>query len=104
MNPGTATSLPELVSESVSAHFHEHGEEIKDSIRTKIEDAQLQLLDHFFKTIQVRYAQRIGALEEATRLHNETLEQIQGYSVRAEEDLRRLTAGIQGLIGDRTEA
>jgi hypothetical protein len=99
MNPGPARSLPELVTESVSAHFREHGEEMADSIRTKVEDVQLHLLDGFFKTIQGNYAQRITALEEITRLNNETLDEIQGSSARTEEDLRRLSDGIRGLIG-----
>jgi uncharacterized coiled-coil protein SlyX len=88
------------VKESVSAHFRQHGQEMEDSIRIKVEDVQLRLLDRFFNNIQVNYAQRIAALEEAARVNNETLQQIQGYSARAEEDLRRLTAGIRGLIGE----
>jgi hypothetical protein len=101
MSNGTTRSLPEIVRETVSAHFREHSHEIEDSIRTKIEDAQLQMLDRFFRNIQVNYAQRIAALEETARVNNETLRQIQGYSERAEEDLRRLTAGINGLVGER---
>jgi hypothetical protein len=106
MNPGSARSLPELVRDSVSAHFREHGAEMEDSIRSKVEDTQLEMLDHFFRKIQTNYAQRIAALEEVARLNNETLREIQGYSSRAEEDLRRLTAGIEGLVGnpERTAA
>jgi len=92
------------VNESVSSHFREHSGEIEDSLRTKIEDVQLRLLDKFFRNIQVSYAQRIAALEETSRINNETLHEIQGHSQRAEHDLHRLESGIRGLIGDRSEA
>ena len=90
---------PELIDELVSAHFHAHGEEMKESIRGKVEDEQLKLLDDFFQKIQANYVDRIAALEELARLNNETLQQVQGSSARAAEDLRRLSEGIHGLIG-----
>jgi hypothetical protein len=99
-NPGTARSLPDIVNESIDNHFREHSREIEDSIRSKIEDVQLRLLDKFFRKIQVSYSERITALEETARVNNETLQQIQGYSERADQDLQRLANGIRGLIGE----
>jgi hypothetical protein len=96
---GSATSLPALVEETVAAHFGEYSDDIEASIRGKIEDAHLRILNRFFTTIQSSYAQRIAALEATTHQNNETLRQIRGHSERAEDDLQRLAAGIQGLIG-----
>jgi hypothetical protein len=111
MNTGTALpsrassakpkdSLAEVVSDRVDAHFGAHTRAIEESIRTKIEDVQLGLLDNFFRRIQTSYAGRIAALEETARVNNEALRDIQGHSERAEDDLQRLAAGIRRLIGE----
>ena len=115
MNTGTAlrsregsatspNSVTELVSQKVAAHFGAHSTEIEESIRTKIEDAQLRLLDKFFRKIQTSYADRIAALEETARINNEALQEIQAHSERSEDDLQRLAAGIRGLLGEAPSA
>ena len=95
-------SLPELIDESVSSHFREHSREIEDSLRTRIEDIQLGLLDKFFRTIQASYSERIAALEATAETNNRTMQQIQRSSRRAEDDLQRLAAGIRGLLRQPT--
>jgi hypothetical protein len=93
-------SLTEFVNERVEEHFDTHSRGIEESLRTKVEDVQLGILDQFLRKIKTTYAQRIAELEETTRVNNQTLLEIQGHSARAEDDLQRLANGIRGLIGD----
>jgi response regulator of citrate/malate metabolism len=91
-------SLPELVEDAVSAHFAEHVEEIRARLRAKVEDAQLPMLDEFFGKIQKQYVRRIASLEENIRINDRTLQQIRQHSERSDDDLRRLSTGIDSLI------
>ena len=89
---------PQSIKEAVDAHFTEHSNEMEASIRTGVEDVELRILDRFCKAIQTRYVQRIVALEAAASRNREILREIRGHSERADDDLRRLADGINGLI------
>lgn len=88
----------EAIDNAVDAYFADHSEKIATSIRTKMEEVQEKILDGLWKAIQSRYVQRIETLEASAGRNNCTLRDIQISAKRADDDLRRLAAGISGLI------
>jgi hypothetical protein len=95
-------SLTELVDAAVAIHFAEHLEAVKARLRKRVEDSQLEMLDAFFAKIQDRYVNRITALEEDITANGRTLQKVRQYSERSNDDLRRLSTGIDTLIKDKS--
>ncbi len=92
------------VENAVDAYFSTHAEQIVTSIRTRMEEVQAKILDGLCQAVQTRYVQRIEALEASTNRNNATLGEIRVHARRADDDLRRLAAGISGLIEETTKA
>jgi hypothetical protein len=91
------------VENAVDAYFSSHAEKIVTSIRARMEEVQAKILDGLCQAVQTRYVQRIEALEASTDRNNATLSEIRVYARRADDDLRRLAAGISGLIEETTK-
>ena len=93
-----AVKSADAIKEAVDAYFTNHSEKIARSIQTKMDEVQVKILDGLCRTIQARYVKRIESLEANTSRNSDTLREIRGHSERADEDLRRLAAGISGLL------
>jgi hypothetical protein len=88
----------DAIEEAVDAYFTNHSEKIARSIRTKMDEVQVKILDGLCRTIQARYVKRIEALEANRSRNSDILREIGWHAKRADEDLRRLAAGISGLL------
>jgi len=94
------TSFEAVIEREVDRYFEEHANQMADSLRARIEDTQLRILDGFFKSLETGTVARIQRLEEQSSEASEALQDIRSRSAKSNDDLRRLANGIRGLIGD----
>ena len=87
------TKLPRMIEEAVTARFHQ----MAGKLQQEIEETHVRTLESFVKNVQVKLVQRVSALETDMSRQAEAMHELREYSLRTEDNLGRLIAGVDKL-------
>ena len=88
--------LPRMIEEAVTSRFHQ----MAGKLQQEIEETHVRTLESFVKNVQVKLVQRVSALETDMSRQAEAMQQLREYSLRTEDNLGRLIAGVDRLAQD----
>lgn len=82
----------------VDEFFARNGDRIAESLRARIEDAQMRNVNNFVEGLKQGPVARIETLERQSAVAARVLEGAKASSARSAEDLERLSHAISGLL------